>query len=148
MDSTSPAGMALQVNVATQHMTMVGTFTGSQSGVQVDAAVVANATSPFANLPPVANAGPDQTVTCGAATHLNGSASTDPNNNIFLYAWSENNTTFALGPVVNFQLSPGTHAIKLTVTDQFGGQGTDTVVVTVVSDTTPPTFTSVPETER
>jgi len=112
--------------------------------VSVDAVVVANAVSPFANLPPIAHAGPDQTVTCGAATHLDGSATTDPNNNLFLLAWSENGTTFALGPVVDFQLAPGTHTITLTAIDTFGGQGTDTVVVTVVPDTTPPTFTSVP----
>lgn len=144
VNSTSPSGMALQLNVATQHMSMVGSFSGSQSGVTVDAAVVANAISPFANLPPVAHAGPDQTVTCGAATHLDGSASTDPENNTFLYSWSENGNAFALGPTVTFQLPPGTHTITLTVIDQFGGQGTDTVVVTVVPDTTPPTFSSVP----
>ena len=37
---------------------------------------------------PVANAGPDQTVTVGSTVHLNGSGSTDANGNSLTFAWS------------------------------------------------------------
>ncbi|MBA3675396.1 MAG: hypothetical protein H0W75_10670 [Chitinophagaceae bacterium] len=45
-------------------------------------------TPPQANRPPVANAGPDQTIPISTNTiNLNGSGSTDPDNNITTYAW-------------------------------------------------------------
>jgi Ca2+-binding RTX toxin-like protein len=136
--------MVLQINPATQHMTMIGSFTGDKDGVHVDATVVGNAVSPFANLPPTANAGPDQTVTCGGLAHLNGSGTTDPNNNLFIFAWSENGTTIALGQQADVRLPPGQHTVTLKASDTYNGVGTDSVVVNVVGDTTPPTFTSVP----
>ena len=144
VNSTSPSGMVLQINTATQRMSMTGSFTGDRDGVHVDAVVIGSAVSPFSNLPPTARAGADQTVTCGGLAHLNGSGSTDPNNNLFIFAWSENGKTFALGPQVDVRLAPGQHTVTLAAIDRYGGQGTDTVVVTVSGDTTPPTFTSVP----
>lgn len=39
------------------------------------------------NLPPIANAGPDQTVLSGASVLLDGSASSDPNGKTFHYEW-------------------------------------------------------------
>ena len=99
--------------------------------------------------PPVANAGPDQTVECTgdsqAAVHLTGSASTDPNDDIVLYQWFENfgtteQTLLGAGQDLTVSLALGTHTITLEVTDATGKTSTDEVVVTVV-DTTPPVVT-------
>lgn len=97
-------------------------------------------------LPPVANAGPDQTVECTgdsqAAVRLDGSASNDPNDDITLYEWFESfgaaqQTLLGTGKVLTVNLALGTHTITLKVTDATGKTATDEVVVEVV-DTTPP----------
>src|SRR5262245_25979702 len=96
--------------------------------------------------PPVANAGPDQTVECTgdsqAEVHLTGSASTDPNDDIVLYEWFENygaasQTLLGTGATLTVPLALGTHTITLKVTDATGQTATDEVVVQVV-DTAPP----------
>ena len=96
--------------------------------------------------PPVANAGPDQTVECTgdsqAEVHLSGSASTDPNDDIVLYEWFENfgaatQTLLGTGKDLTVSLALGTHTITLKVTDATAQTATDEVVIQVV-DTTPP----------
>ena len=97
-------------------------------------------------LPPVANAGPDQIVECTgnlqAPVHLDGSASTDPNNDITLFEWFENfglatQVLLGTGERITVSLSLGTHTITLRVTDATGKTSTDDAVIQVV-DTTPP----------
>ena len=84
------------------------------------------------NRPPVAYAGPDQTVTVtGAATAvtLNGSGSSDPDSDALTYTWSGAfGTATGINPSIALPL--GTHTITLTVSD---GQlsATDTVVIKV-----------------
>jgi hypothetical protein len=90
---------------------------------------------PVVNQPPVANAGPDQTVTdedrTGAETvTLNGSASTD-DNGITSYVWKEGTTTIATGATANVSLDVGVHTISLTVSDAASLTSTDSLVVTV-----------------
>jgi len=99
--------------------------------------------------PPVANAGPDQTVECtgnsSAQVKLNGLASTDPNGDIQSYEWFEYYGTaqqvlLARGPAEEVMLPLGEHLITLRVTDSAENTSTDEVVVRVV-DTTPPIVT-------
>jgi M6 family metalloprotease-like protein len=101
--------------------------------VTVDADVVVN-------LPPVANAGLDATVTEGNATMLNGSGSSDPENGALAYSWTQQS-----GPTVTLTgadtASPTFTAplvdadtpltFQLQVTDVGGLSATDQVVVTV-----------------
>src|SRR5262249_5956707 len=141
---TTPTGVSIMLDVPEREATVLGSFAGSLEGVSVLATLVANGQSPFRNLPPVANAGPDQLVTCGAPTHLNGSATTDPNNNLLLLSWSEGGTTLGFGPLLDTNLAEGSHDILLQAFDTFEGRGTDTVHVDVIHDTTPPEFTHVP----
>jgi hypothetical protein len=98
-------------------------------------------------LPPVANAGPDQTVECTgnaqAAVHLDGSASTDPNGDITLFEWFEHfgladQVLLGTGSTLTVSLPVGVHTITLRVTDATAKTSTDEVVVQVV-DTIPPT---------
>jgi hypothetical protein len=86
-------------------------------------------------LPPVADAGPDQTVTDtdgdGFVTvTLDGSASFDPDGGaITLYQWATQPAS--ADPTFMPALAVGTHTIALTVTDDEGATDTDQVVVTV-----------------
>lgn len=87
-----------------------------------------------ANVPPVANAGPDQTVTAdltgyGTVT-FDGSETfdLDPNDELD-YVWTNSITAYGVNPTV--QMSVGTHIVTLTVADLFGNVSTDTLIVTV-----------------
>ena len=88
------------------------------------------------NLPPHADAGPDQTVPDSnrdgtELVTLDGSASSDPDGSIVSYEWREGNTPIATGATPAVWLSVGIHTLTLEVTDDDGDSATDSVVVTV-----------------
>ena len=95
------------------------------------------------NQPPVANAGRDQTITLPNNTvTLDGSGSTDPDNNIIGYAWSKisgpvafkiTNANAIQTQVVN--LEQGIYQFELAVTDADGLISKDTMFVNVVKNT-------------
>lgn len=98
---------------------------------------VDSATAP--NRPPVARAGQDQTITLPVSNVLlDGSGSTDPDNNIIGYAWrkiagpasSLFSDPVAIKPDVS-NLTNGVYHFELTVTDALGLFTTDTVQVAV-----------------
>jgi len=92
--------------------------------------------------PPVADAGPDQTVEqathSGTQVTLDGGASTGAEP--LTYEWSEGATSLGTGEVITPVLQLGVHVITLEVTDANGLTDSDECVVTV-QDTTPPTLT-------
>jgi DNA-binding beta-propeller fold protein YncE len=90
--------------------------------------------------PPVADAGPDQTVECTGATTsvtLDGTSSTG--SGTLSYAWSEGATPLGTGATLSVALPSGAHTITLTVMNS-GGSATDTVAINIV-DTMPPVIT-------
>lgn len=97
-----------------------------------------------ANEPPVANAGPDQTVertsVAGAQVQLDGSDSNDPDGDSLTYEWTwAGGSASGVKPVITLPM--GLTTVTLTVSD---GKltDTDTVDITVV-DTTGPTVNVV-----
>jgi hypothetical protein len=97
------------------------------------------------NLPPVADAGPDQNVAadaqCVGNVALDGSGSSDPDGDPLTYVWTGPfGTVTGVNPLVTLPL--GTHIITLTVYDGQGGVDSDTVTITV-TDQSPPTISSV-----
>jgi len=91
--------------------------------------------------PPVANAGPDQTVNEGTMVTLNGLNSTDPNNTALSYLWQQidgpavtlSNPASAQPQFAAPQVVSGAVSMrfKLTVTDLYGLESTDTCFVNV-----------------
>src|SRR6187399_1547615 len=97
---------------------------------------------PAVNKPPVANAGPDQTITLPASTtSLNGSGSSDPEDNIRIFSWTKvsgpPSFTITDATVIQTQVSnlvEGTYQFELKVTDAGGLFHSDTVQITVNPD--------------
>ncbi len=105
------------------------------------------------NQPPTANAGPDITITLPVNTAtLNGSG-TDPDGSITAYAWVKiagpapgtlNNPNSATATATG--LVAGVYSYQLTVTDNLGATGRDTMNVTVnAAPNQPPTANAGPD---
>ena len=96
------------------------------------------------NTPPIANAGPSQTVTAPVTVTLIGSA-TDANNDTVTFAWSFSSKPVGSSAVlVNANTAgasfnadkSGAYVLSLTVNDGHGGM--DTKTVTITANNTPP----------
>jgi hypothetical protein len=111
-------------------------------------AIVTSFVSGVTNLPPVANAGSDETVECSSRTGtpvtLDGSASTDPDGDTLTFLWKDENghnlPTGNTAIVSNVLVPLGTHTFTLTVTD-FGGLSSTATTHVTVRDTTQPSLT-------
>jgi hypothetical protein len=92
------------------------------------------------NHPPVANAGPDQSLECtspaGAMVSLDGTGSSDPDGDPLSFDWMGAFGS-ASGATPSVPLAMGSHSIDLTVADPAGLTASDGVDV-AVSDTTAP----------
>ncbi len=108
------------------------------------------------NQSPVANAGPNQTVTStnGGATRvvLNGTGSADRDGRLVSYAWKEGSRTLATTASASVDLAVGVHTITLTVTDDKGATSRDSVTITVnqppAQEPTPPNEEPTPPSEE
>lgn len=98
------------------------------------------------NVPPVANAGADQSIQLPTnSVTLNGSGSADPDGNITAYAWTKiagpsqfnlSNANTVTATAAN--LVAGVYKFRLLVTDNRGASNDDTVVITVSLPPPPP----------
>ncbi len=111
----------------------------------------------FTNHPPIANAGPDQTVTAAAnglaTVNLDGSASSDPDGDTLTFTWA-GPFGMVTGAMPQVTLPVGDSVLQLTVDDGKGGTASSDVTITVnpAADTTPPVVTppasiTIPATE-
>lgn len=116
-----------------------------------DITVVVNAAVSPGNQSPLADAGDDVTVQLpNAGVTLDGTASRDPDGTIISYKWVKISgpTQFTLSTptsstTVLSNMAPGVYIFSLTVTDDKGATGTDTVTVNVLGVKSPGTLTVV-----
>lgn len=86
------------------------------------------------NRPPLANAGPDQTVQGPAMAMLDGTGSADPEGKALGYSWSLGGVEIATGPQPSVgPFDDGSHVITLTVTDPAGATASDSMTLTVLN---------------
>jgi hypothetical protein len=86
------------------------------------------------NTPPVAHAGPDQTIAEGALVAFDGSGSQDFENDSLTYAWNFGDGGTGSGAAPSHIYSDnGVYHATLTVTDPSGASHTDTLIVTVTN---------------
>jgi hypothetical protein len=107
----------------------------------------------FVKQPPIANAGPDQTVECTVNTNRTGivqlsagqSFEPDPTDAITGYAWSAGRALVSQGtsPDATTNLGLGETIVTLTTVDTHNLFSRDTAIITVV-DTHPPVFPPLP----
>jgi len=131
----SGPSVTLDVGVHTIELTV----TDDDSATDTDTVVI-TVNAPTPNQPPVADAGPDQTVNDSdgggdESVTLDGSGSSDSDGTISSYVWKEESTQIATGSGPSVTLDVGTHTIELTVTDDDSATDTDTVMITVSSST-------------
>ncbi|MCI0551037.1 MAG: PKD domain-containing protein, partial [Anaerolineae bacterium] len=132
--NTIATGVNPVVGLAVGTHTIALTVTDNGGATATDIVVITVNT--LTNQPPAANAGADQSITDFNSNGfenvaLDGSASMDVDGTIVSYVWRENGSQIATGVNPTVSLAVGTHTITLTVTDDDGATGTDTVVKTV-----------------
>lgn len=107
------------------------------------------------NQPPVANAGPDQTVTTGSTVMLDGSGSSDSNNKPLIYSWSFLSKPTGSNAVLDDPSAAqptfiadkdGMYKLQLTVSDGSADSLPDTVLVTASTSQSKEVSVSVPGT--
>jgi hypothetical protein len=86
--------------------------------------------------PPIAQAGPDQTILDGDASgdeavFLDGSASRDPEGGALIAEWRIDGRVVATDLIATVTLPIGTHSVVLTVTDAAGASASDEVLIVV-----------------
>jgi len=118
------------------HITLV--VNDGQTDSDSDTVVI---TAELQNTPPTANAGPDQQVEVGSMVSLDGSQSSDANNDILSYSWSfqarpqSSTTVIADASTTTPSFIPdvtGYFSIELIVDDGQGGMSSDLVSIQVV----------------
>ena len=129
---------------------LTGELLGASVETDNELSVTVSLRGTLANQPPTARAGVDQTVECtspqGAAITLDGSGSTDPDNNITLAVWRQGSRTGnSVGEALRVTVpqgvgAPGRYVLQLL--DDQGQLDEDAMDVRVV-DTTAPVIVSV-----
>jgi hypothetical protein len=114
-------------------LVFAATFTDGSQGL-----ILASPVSSAPNQPPVANAGPDLTITDGQTVILNGSGSTDPEGTILSFTWRIGGVEVGTGPTpATGPFSVGQHTVTLTVTDRSGASVSDDMILTVTPNQPP-----------
>ena len=107
-----------------------------------------------ANQPPVADAGPDQSVTTGDSVTLDGSQSLDPDEDLITYAWEFSQlpegsaATISDATIVNPTFTAdtdGVYSVTLTVSDPDGLESSDSVDITAETANSVPIASAGPD---
>ena len=102
----------------------------------------------YYNLPPIANAGPDQNLYFGNVAYLDGSLSFDPESQPLIYLWNMVSRPAGSSAALDdpYSVSPsftpdvqGAYTIRLIVNDGESNSASDAVVINAYTDFLPPT---------
>ena len=146
VNSTSPDllnATHVYTTAGVYNATLTVKFNSNLNKTETDIAVI----TVTENQPPIADAGPDQTLEQtslqGATVTLNGTGSSDPDNDTLTYYWNWTGGS-ATGATPTALFPVGNTTITLTVND---GQynATDTVNIVVQADKTPPVVDAGPD---
>ena len=156
-----PAGSTAVLANAT---TMAPSFTLDRAGNYIVQLIVNNGTVDSApdsvtissnNVPPIANAGPDQGgKATGSLITLNGSASSDPNGNLLTYSWtlltkpagSTATLTNATSVTPTFVVDrEGSYTVQLIVNDGTVNSAPDTVIINSINNNVAPVANAGPD---
>ena len=113
------------------------TVTDDQGATASDIVVITvQDAPPPPNDPPIADAGPDQTIVDNDGNTLevvtfDGSGSSDPDGTIVSYNWTKNGNPYNNAATFSLTEGIGVHTVTLTVTDDLGATASDVVIVTV-----------------
>jgi len=119
------------------------TVTDDEGAVGTDQFVV---TVRAENAPPVAIAGPDAEALVGEQLTFDGGRSGDPDGLVVGYTWDFGDGNEDHGPVVTHAYAAaGQFTVTLTVSDENGATGEDTLLVTVSQPNQPPVAEAGPE---
>jgi hypothetical protein len=133
----------IYTTAGTYNATLTVKFNSALNKTETDTAII----TVSENQPPVADAGPDQTVeqtsAQGAMVTLNGTGSSDPDNDTLTYYWNWTGGS-ATGATPTALFPVGNTTVTLTVADsQYNA--TDAVNVIVLADTTAPVVDAGPD---
>jgi len=142
---TCPASGGIVTVTAVAFADDADPVTGAQTSIAADLSLDCGTA---ANTPPLADAGPDQTLECaspdGTQVTLNGGGSSDPDDDPLDYLWSSAVFGSADGVSITRPFPIGSSSVLLTVTDDDGEQDDDSLLVTV-RDTLAPDLTPPPD---
>ena len=143
--NVGPTFTSYSASVTADVVMGLAVFNGFVSSTSDTVVLTVNPPPAAGNNPPVSNAGPDQSVSSGAAVTLTGAGSSDPDGNPLTYAWSQAaGTTVSLNssivqqptftaPTLSAGASNSTLQFRLTVSDGLTSGAADTVNVVVVA---------------
>jgi hypothetical protein len=144
--TASPSFTAPQPSSNSVTLTFSLTVTDDVGNTDID---YVDITVNHVNAPPVANAGTTQTVAPNNQVTLDGSNSSDPDDGISTYAWTQTGGPTVIlsnsGAVQPTFIAPDVGAgstslgFRLTVTDSFGLSSSDNCIVNVTAGNQPPT---------
>lgn len=150
LDLGAPAEARTTVSVSAPGLWVVSLRV--TSGGRQSAPAFANVRGYAPNLPPLADAGPDQVVDPNRPVQLDGRGSTDPNQDVLTYAWTQLtgmavtlDDPASATPTYTAPLDPETATFQLTVTDPKGLSSSDQVSV-AIRDLPPVAVIEAPDT--
>ena len=130
-------GAIVEVKLGIGPQTITLTVKDGRGGIGIATVAVQVVSPALVNRPPLAVITPlpaslEATAPDGVTVQLNGTSSTDPDNDNLTYIWAVDGQAIGQGAIVNAKLGIGWHSITLTVNDGRGGISSATAYLQVL----------------
>ena len=149
VSTTTPTPIPTETVAPVATETPMPIATESATPMPTETVAPAPSVTPIPNASPVAEGGPDQTLTDsdgdGAeGVTLDGGASSDPDGDQLSYVWRIGDQEVGQGSMVTTALPVGAHTILLQVSDPSGATATDEITITISAQPVEAEPTAVP----